>query len=72
MDQASIAARIKELKDNYQAGQGQLRSLEAQQRELQNTMLRISGAIQVLEELQQELQQEQPVSSQERAMHIAR
>lgn len=52
MNQETIARRIEELKDNYEAGQGQLRRLEAQQRELQQTLLRISGAIQVLEELQ--------------------
>lgn len=74
MDQDVIAARIKELKDNYQAGQVQLRNLEAQQQELQNTLLRISGAIQVLEELQQEArnvpapEQTSPVPS----MHIAK
>jgi predicted nuclease with TOPRIM domain len=58
MNAETLVARIKELRDNYQAGQAQLHKLEAQQRELQQTLLRISGAIQVLEELQQELQQE--------------
>jgi predicted nuclease with TOPRIM domain len=43
--------RLAELRDNYQAGQAQLQRLEAQRSEIQQTLLRISGAIQVLEEL---------------------
>jgi predicted nuclease with TOPRIM domain len=43
--------RLAELRDNYQAGQVQLQRLEAQRSEIQQTLLRISGAIQVLEEL---------------------
>ena len=46
-----IEARLKELKENYQKGQGQLVALEQETANLRNTMLRISGAIQVLEEL---------------------
>lgn len=46
-----IEARLKELKEDYQKGQGQLVALEQETANLRNTMLRISGAIQVLEEL---------------------
>ena len=51
MDQEHLNQRLADLRDNYQAGQAQLQRLEAQRGELQQTLLRISGAIQVLEEL---------------------
>ncbi|MFZ6028597.1 MAG: hypothetical protein ACOYYS_12845 [Chloroflexota bacterium] len=43
--------RINELKAEFEAGQKMLADLEAKKAELQTTLLRISGAIQVLEEL---------------------
>ena len=46
-----LEARLKELKDEYQKGQGQLLALEQETANLKTTMIRISGAIQVLEEL---------------------
>lgn len=46
-----IKARLKELKDEYKKGQERLIALEQETANLSNTMLRISGAIQVLEEL---------------------
>ncbi len=46
-----IKERLQDLKSEYQAGQEQIRLLDARRQELQNTLLRISGAIQVLEEL---------------------
>ena len=46
--------RLAELKQEYRAGGEQLRALEARQRDLQGTLLRISGAIQVLEEMVRE------------------
>ena len=46
-----IEARLKELKEEYQKGQGQLVALEQETANLRNSMLRISGAIQVLQEL---------------------
>jgi prefoldin subunit 5 len=46
-----IEARLKELKEEYQKGQGQIVALEQETANLRNTMLRISGAIQVLQEL---------------------
>lgn len=46
-----IKARLKELKEEYKKGQERLVSLEQETEALSKTMLRISGAIQVLEEL---------------------
>ncbi len=43
--------RVGELKAELQKGQQVLAELEARQAELRQTLLRISGAIQVLEEL---------------------
>ncbi len=43
--------RLQELKTEFEAGQKMLADLEAQQSNLRATLLRISGAIQVLEEL---------------------
>ncbi|MFC5743224.1 hypothetical protein [Dyella tabacisoli] len=51
-----IEQRIAVLRQEYEAGQAQLRALEQRTRDLQNTMLRISGAITVLEELLSEEQ----------------
>ena len=48
--QTQLEQRLAELKAEYQAGQKMLAELEARQAELRQTMLRISGAIQVLEE----------------------
>jgi len=46
-----LDARLGELRREYQLGQGQLRELSRQEAALRETLLRISGAIQVLEEL---------------------
>lgn len=43
--------RLKELKEEYQKGQGQLAALEQEMANVRDTILRISGAIQVLQEL---------------------
>ena len=48
-----LEERLNELKAEFEAGQKMLAELEAQRAELQQTVLRISGAIQVLEELMQ-------------------
>lgn len=58
MDIDILKRRIADLKQEYLAGGEQLRALEARQRELQNTLLRISGAIQVMEEMVQEAARE--------------
>ncbi|QKY06005.1 hypothetical protein G3257_13945 [Janthinobacterium lividum] len=54
-----INDRLAELKSNESAGQAQLQALQDEfnerKRQLQATLLRISGAIQVLEELRAEV-----------------
>jgi hypothetical protein len=46
-----LQTRLGELKKEFATGQVRLQELEKQQMSLRETMLRISGAIQVLEEL---------------------
>ena len=46
-----LQERLDELKSQYQLGEGQLRELVRQEAALRETLLRITGAIQVLEEL---------------------
>ena len=46
-----LETRLQQLKAEFEAGQQMLAELEAKQRNLRETLLRISGAIQVLEEL---------------------
>ena len=45
-----LQTRLEELKREFETGQARLRELEAEEARLRQTMLRISGAIQVLEE----------------------
>jgi chromosome segregation ATPase len=45
-----LQQRLEELKREFERGQGKLWELEAQETDLRQTLLRISGAIQVLEE----------------------
>ncbi len=47
---AQLEQRLKQLKAEYEAGQKMLADLEAKEANVRATMLRISGAIQVLEE----------------------
>ncbi|EPR11618.1 hypothetical protein [Ruminiclostridium papyrosolvens] len=49
-----IDARIKELKAELESGQKAMENLEVQRTNIVYTLLRINGAIQVLEELVQE------------------
>jgi predicted nuclease with TOPRIM domain len=49
-----IEQRLSNLKAEYKAGEEMLAELRAKQINLQETLLRISGAIQVLEELVEE------------------
>lgn len=46
-----IDQRLKQLKAEFEEGQKMLADLESRQANLKTTMLRISGAMQVLEEL---------------------
>lgn len=46
-----LEQRLKELKDQFESGQKMMVELEGKQTNLRDTLLRISGAIQVLEEL---------------------
>jgi hypothetical protein len=47
----SIQARLETLKKELEKGQAELQKVEAQRTYLHESMLRISGAVQVLEEL---------------------
>jgi hypothetical protein len=49
--ESKLKLRLTELKEEYRRGQAQLMALNQETTNLSNTMLRISGAIQVLEEL---------------------
>lgn len=46
-----LTARLAELRREYDTGQRMLADLDRQRTELHNTLLRIAGAIQVLEEM---------------------
>lgn len=48
--QTQLQTRLSNLKSEFEAGQKQLSDLESKTTNLRNTLLRISGAIQVLEE----------------------
>ena len=50
-----IEQRLEQLKSEYESGQKMLAETEAKAAQLRDTLLRISGAIQVLEEELQEL-----------------
>lgn len=45
-----VTLRLSELKKEFESGQKMLAELESKQANMRNTLLRISGAIQVLEE----------------------
>jgi hypothetical protein len=47
---AQLEQRLEELREEYASGQRMLADLETKQATLRETLLRISGAIQVLEE----------------------
>ncbi|MGH3922012.1 MAG: hypothetical protein ACREX8_01510 [Gammaproteobacteria bacterium] len=49
--QEQLEKRVTELEAEYRAGQEMLTELEAKRADLQQTLLRISGAVQVLKEL---------------------
>jgi uncharacterized protein involved in exopolysaccharide biosynthesis len=45
-----LEQRLQALKSEYESGQKMLADLEAKRQEIRDTLLRISGAIQVIEE----------------------
>lgn len=47
----TLASRLAELREEYSRGEEQLSDLERRRGHVRDTLLRISGAIQVLEEL---------------------
>ena len=49
--QEQLKKRLEELKREYETGQARLRELEAETNHVGETMLRISGAIQVIQEM---------------------
>ena len=49
--QEKLISRLETLRKEFELGQQRLHDLEIQQGNLQQTLLRISGAIQVLEEM---------------------
>lgn len=51
LTEAAIEKRLTTLKSEFEAGNKMLADLQTKRAELESTMLRISGAIQVLEEL---------------------
>jgi len=53
-----LQQRLQPLKSEFEAGQQMLTELEAKQANLQQTLLRISGAIQVLEEVLNDIPEE--------------
>ncbi len=55
-----LEERLQELKREFEAGQKALTELERQQSDLRDTLLRISGAAQVLEEELQRAEQDAP------------
>jgi predicted nuclease with TOPRIM domain len=57
VEREKLEQRLRELKAEFESGQKMMADLEFRQANLKETLLRISGAIQVLEEfLAQELQ----------------
>ena len=58
-----IQERIQQLKAEYESGQKMLADLETQASNLRTTMLRISGAIQILEELITNAEEEENISN---------
>ena len=50
-----VQERLSQLKSEFEKGQHRLQELENETASLKQTLLRISGAIQVLEELQSEV-----------------
>lgn len=61
MMKVEMEKRMAELKMEMEAGQQQLLELDEKKLALERTLLRISGAIQVLEELLASMNEENPI-----------
>jgi predicted nuclease with TOPRIM domain len=68
-----LKQRLNGLKTEFESGQKMLADLEAKQANLRDTLLRISGAIQVLEEMLNEtpMEEMQPVDNGDRAVEVS-
>ena len=58
-----LQSRLEALRKEYETGQTRLRELEAEETYVRETLLRISGAIQVLQELTEQFNQRQGADS---------
>lgn len=58
-----LQTRLSELKREFSTGQTQLQELERQENNLRGTLLRISGAIQVIEEMLEKQEKGQILTS---------
>jgi len=56
--QSQVQSRLDALRKEWEAGQQRMQELERHVAQLRDTMLRISGAIQILEELQSAVAEE--------------
>ncbi len=72
MSDSAIDQRVATLRAEYEKGQQQLELLDRQRQDVRDTLLRIAGAIQVLEELQAEPSAPVPVTSNGNGAHAAR
>jgi len=61
--QEKVEARLEELQKEFEVGQQRLRAVEVQEADLRQTLLRISGAIQILQELLEEGEAEPPATT---------
>jgi len=58
--QQQLESRLAELRGEFEKGQQRLKEIEAETASLRDTLLRISGAIQVLQEELEKAPQESP------------
>jgi septal ring factor EnvC (AmiA/AmiB activator) len=65
---SALKSRLAKLRQDYELGNAQLRDITQQEAQLRDTLLRISGAIQVLEELLSEAAQ--PTNGDGSALHV--
>jgi predicted nuclease with TOPRIM domain len=58
--QKQLESRLTELRAEFEKGQHRIKELEAESGSLRDTLLRISGAIQVLQEELEKIEQDNP------------